>query len=210
MRLPSFRGLRGRLSYANVMATLAFFFALTGGAMAGAKYITTSDTIPSTSDLAGSTYGNPLIAAGKVTSSKIADGAITSSKFDAAAKAPNADLLDGIDSSQFVQGKVFYADVSKDGTVWASRGTSTTNALVLTGDYELTFSQDVTSCAWIVSRTQSQHIGDADPNNQLTAEPLGNFFAGDQNVIRVQVEATTGAGTSSSFTNQAFSLVVVC
>src|SRR5438132_1526471 len=95
MRLPEFRGLRGRLSYANVMATLAFFFALTGGAMAGVKYLSASDTIPPTSDLADSTFGNPVIAAGKVTSGKIADGAITSSKFDASATAPNASLLAG-------------------------------------------------------------------------------------------------------------------
>ena len=94
-------GLGRRLSYANVMATLAFFFALTGGAMAGAKFIVAADTIPATSDLAGSTYGNPMIAAGKVTSGKIADGVITSSKFNASAIAPNADRLDGLDSSAF-------------------------------------------------------------------------------------------------------------
>jgi hypothetical protein len=207
--IQRFHGLQRRLSYANVMATLAFFFALTGAATAGVKYIATTDPIPSTSDLTG-TYGNPLIGTGKVTTAKIADGAITSAKFDSSALAPNADKLDGIDSSQFVQGKVFYADVSRDGTVWASRGTLTTNALVLTGDYELTFQQDVTQCAWIVSRTQSQHTGDADPNNQLTAEPLGNFFAGDQDVIRVQAQATSGAGAGGTFVDQAFSLVVVC
>ena len=36
-------GLRRRLSYANVMVTLALFWALTGGAMAGAKYLTAND-----------------------------------------------------------------------------------------------------------------------------------------------------------------------
>jgi hypothetical protein len=94
-------GLRRRLTYANVIATLALFFALTGGAMAGVKYLVAADTIPATSDLAGSTYGNPQIAAGKVTSDKIANGAITSSKFDSSALAPNADKLDGLDSSAF-------------------------------------------------------------------------------------------------------------
>jgi hypothetical protein len=94
-------GLRRRLTYANVIATLALFFAMTGGAMAGAKFIVATDTIPATSDLAGSTYGNPQIAAGKVTTNKIANGAITSSKFDASAVAPNADKLDGLDSSAF-------------------------------------------------------------------------------------------------------------
>jgi hypothetical protein len=106
MRLPRFRGLRGRLSYANVIATLALFFALTGGAMATGKYLTTTDPITS-GDLAGSTYGSPVIAAGKVTTGKIldgavttgkiADGAITSSKFDSAATAPNAAKLAGFD-----------------------------------------------------------------------------------------------------------------
>ena len=94
MRIPRFQGLRGRLSYANVMATFAFFFALTGGALAGVKYILASDVISATSDLAGSTYGNPLIANGK----------ITSAKFAPTAKAPDADRLDGIDSTQFLSG----------------------------------------------------------------------------------------------------------
>jgi hypothetical protein len=80
MRLPRFKGLRRRLSYANVMATLAFFFALTGAATAGVKYIVATDSIPATSDLGGSTYGNPQIAAGKVTNGKIADGAVTTGK----------------------------------------------------------------------------------------------------------------------------------
>jgi hypothetical protein len=95
MGIPGFRGLRGRLSYANVMATLAFFFALTGGAMAGTKYLTASDQI-NAGDLAGSTYGTPVIA----------DGAITSAKFAPTAKAPDADTLDGIDSTAFLSGYV--------------------------------------------------------------------------------------------------------
>jgi hypothetical protein len=93
MRIPRFQGLRGRLSYANVMATLAFFFALTGGAMAAPKYLTANDPI-NAGDLAGSTYGTPVIAAGK----------ITSAKFAPTAKAPDADNLDGIDSTQFFSG----------------------------------------------------------------------------------------------------------
>lgn len=102
MRLPRFGGLGRRLSYANVMATLALFFALTGGAMAAAKVLMSTDTIPAGSDLTG-TYGSPLIASGKVTTAKIADGAVTTAKFNSSAKAPNADTLDGLDSSAFVQ-----------------------------------------------------------------------------------------------------------
>lgn len=93
--------MRNRLSYANVIATLALFFALTGGAWAAtSKYLMASDPITQ-GDLAGSTYGNPVIAAGKVTTAKIADGAITSAKFASSAKAPDADKLDGNDASAF-------------------------------------------------------------------------------------------------------------
>lgn len=96
------RGLRRTLSYANVMATLAFFFALTGGTMAATKYLQATDPITD-GDLTGSTYATPVIASGKVTTGKVAVGAITTAKFDASAIAPNSDTLDGLDSSVFVQ-----------------------------------------------------------------------------------------------------------
>ena len=94
--------MRRRLTYANVIATIALFFALTGGAWAAAsKYLMASDPITQ-GDLAGSTYGNPVIATGKVTTGKITDGAVTTAKFDGSALAPNADLLDGVDSRWYV------------------------------------------------------------------------------------------------------------
>src|SRR5262245_46066527 len=114
-------GLRRRLSYANVMATLAFFFALTGGAMAGVKYVTASDTIPATSDLTG-TYGNPQIANGKVTTPKIADGAITTAKFNSSALAPNADKLDSLDSSAFAAAGSSYTKSESDALYLGSNG----------------------------------------------------------------------------------------
>jgi hypothetical protein len=48
--------IRPRLTYANVIATLALFLALTGSATAGAKYLTASELI-NAGDLAGSTDG---------------------------------------------------------------------------------------------------------------------------------------------------------
>ena len=109
MGRPRFHGLRGRLSYANVMATLALFFALTGGAMAANKYLQATDQI-SAGDLAGSTYGNPVVA----------NGAISSGKFAPTAKAPDADALDGIDSTAFLSGYV--CGTAADSTVSVPAG----------------------------------------------------------------------------------------
>jgi hypothetical protein len=58
------------------VAFVALFFALGSGALAANKYILSTDTIPS-GDLAGSTYGNPLIANGAVSNTKLANPALT-------------------------------------------------------------------------------------------------------------------------------------
>jgi hypothetical protein len=97
------------LSYANLVATLALFFALTGTAAATGKYLLASDPITA-GDLAGSSYGIPVIAAGK----------ITSTTFAPTAKAPDADTLDGIDSTQFLSGYV--GGSSADSTVSVPSG----------------------------------------------------------------------------------------
>jgi hypothetical protein len=67
--------MRRKLTYANVMATLAFFFALSGGAMAVTKYLTANDPIVA-GDLAGSTYGDPVIADGAVANAKLANSSV--------------------------------------------------------------------------------------------------------------------------------------
>jgi hypothetical protein len=101
-----------------------------------------------------------------------------------------------------LRGKIFYADVAADGTVYASRGTSTTNATVPLA-YNVVFDRDVGSCAWIVSRATDPGVGDWNPSVQLTAFGLKSF---GQDPNTVQVRADTVNGTS----RQPFSLLVVC
>ena len=81
----------------NVIGYLALFFALTGVAYAAGP-LKAGD--PAGGDLTG-TYPNPSIAGHAVTGSKLADGAVTTGKFDPSAKAPDADKLDGLDSGDF-------------------------------------------------------------------------------------------------------------
>jgi hypothetical protein len=72
------------------VAFVALFFALGGGAMAANTYIRASDPIPS-GDLAGSTYGSPVIAGGAVTTGKLANGAVTNGKLANSSLSVNTD-----------------------------------------------------------------------------------------------------------------------
>src|SRR5262249_27259165 len=88
------------------VALVALFVALGGTAVAaGPSFLKAVDVIPS-GDLAGSTYGNPVITSGAVDGTKLASGAVDTSKFSSTAKAPNADTLDGLDSTAFMRGAV--------------------------------------------------------------------------------------------------------
>lgn len=60
----------------NVVAYVALFFALCGGAFAANTYVRSTDTI-SEGDLAGSTYGKPVIANGVVTNGKLTTSSLT-------------------------------------------------------------------------------------------------------------------------------------
>lgn len=68
-----------KLTYPNVVATVALFFALTGTAAAGVKYLEWGS--PAAGDLAG-TYPNPTIAANAVSGAKVADNSLTGADID--------------------------------------------------------------------------------------------------------------------------------
>jgi hypothetical protein len=173
-----FSGLRRWLSYANVMATLALFFALSGSAMAGVKYLTASDPITS-GDLAGSTYGTPVIAAGQVTSAKIADGAITSSKFAASATAPNATELAGHASTDFplvvARGSVTFSgfDLTPGGCIST---TSVDIPSLTTSDVAIADGTDITVSDLSVTAVFSHDDATLQPDLEIT---VCNVTSGD-------------------------------
>jgi hypothetical protein len=148
------RSLRRRISYANVLATLALFFALTGGAAAVGKYLTASDPITA-GDLAGSTYGNPVIAAEKVTTGKIADAAVSAAKI-ADDAVSTAKLVDGaVSAAKLATGVRMWAVMKADGTLTDSSGAIagpfTGKSPNSTGAYQVLFTTSITHCSAVAS-----------------------------------------------------------
>jgi hypothetical protein len=106
-------------------------------------------------DLAGSTYGNPLIAAGKVTTGKLADGAVTSSKLaDGAVTSPK------LGASARMWAKIRWDDSNHTATV-ASASKSGVTASVDFDDTAIGVNfgagtPDLRSCASVVT---TDHYG---------------------------------------------------
>ena len=116
------------LTYANVMSTIAVFGVLGGGAYAAAqigprdikrnavrsKHIKKNQVarkhlkrnVVSAAKIASGAVTGSKLAGGAVTGDKLADGAVTGPKVDESTLGivPNADLIDGVDSSDLVRG----------------------------------------------------------------------------------------------------------
>jgi hypothetical protein len=94
-----FKIARERLSYANVIATVALFVALGGGAYA-AKVAKNS---VGASQIKKNAVGTSEVAAGAVGSSEVVDGSLVGADVaeSTLGQVPSADALDGLDSSAF-------------------------------------------------------------------------------------------------------------
>jgi hypothetical protein len=121
--------IRHRLTYANIMSTIAVFAALGGGAYAAAqigpddiqrnavrsKHIKKNQVgrkhlkrkAVSTAKIAGGAVTGVKLRNGAVTETKLADGAVTGAKVEESTLGivPNADLIDGVDSTELMRGR---------------------------------------------------------------------------------------------------------
>jgi hypothetical protein len=130
-------GLRTKLSYANVMATIAVFLALVGGAWAigknsiGPRQIR-PDAVRSSElktgavkpqDIAAGAVGTDKLADGGVTTEKLADGAATGAKVDEAS-------LGEVPSAATARSTSLYARVAPNGDVIEEDSRGITDAMV--------------------------------------------------------------------------------
>lgn len=136
-----FKAVRGRLTYANVMSTLAVFGVLGGGAYAAAT-INSGDVVNNSLKSADLKDGDGVRSA-DVRDDSLAGGGLTGADIDEsllgqvpqAAQAGNADTLDGSNSTDFLGANAKAADANlldgKDSNVFQEVGSEAWRALPL-------------------------------------------------------------------------------
>jgi hypothetical protein len=131
-----------KLTYANVVATLALFIAI-GGASAFAA-----------SQLGKNTVGTKQLKNNAVSAAKIKNGAVTQAKISSAAQAAlkGATGLQGPKGEAGAPATKLFAVVSADGKLIRGSGViSTSQGETKEGVYTVIFNQDVSACAFIAT-----------------------------------------------------------
>jgi hypothetical protein len=150
---------RRHLTYANVMATVAVFLALGGGALAATK-------------LARNSVGARQLQNGSVNGSKVADNSLTGADINAgtlgqvprAGNASNSSLLGGLPAGAFQQ-QATWALVRDNGTILVQSGGVSLTDHSTTGGYFLDMGVPV------VGRLLITTISDFNQGSGTTADP---------------------------------------
>ena len=157
--------IRNRLTYANVMSSIAVFLVIGGGAAFAAlgkntvgtkqlknNAVTTAKIkkeAVATAKIKGAAIDASKLANESVTTEKIAKDAVTGEKVNEATlgTVPNASKLDGKDPGEFVsKSALLWAIVDENGTLVAGSGATAATRLS-EGNFRLTFNRVVTGCA---------------------------------------------------------------
>ncbi len=176
-----------KLSYSNVMATVAVFIALGAGAYAAG--------------LSRDSVKSKQIAAGAVRTSELAGDAVTSSKV-ADSSLVGADFAPGELSTG---GTPIWAVVTGPGMlVQGSHAVSAQRLFVgqgRLGTYQVTFDRDVTQCALIATLA----VPDSQAADQLAGEVQATYREDDATAAFVRTRASGGAEA-----NRAFQIAAIC
>jgi hypothetical protein len=210
-------GLRGKLTYANVVATIALFAALGGGSFAVAAALK-KDSVGTkqiqkkavkTGELDTGAVTSKKIAAAAVTSAALADGSVTGAKINEAELGP----VPTADKALNVVSVV----VKSDGTVDQSTQQSTSATRAGQGSYVVDFNRDVRECTAVAT------IGNAEPGIPSGAPvppsapitpliPAPGFIGTSQANGNNDAVVVTTRSPNSPFNQEdhGFQLVVVC
>lgn len=218
--------IRNRLTYANVMSSIAVFLML-GGATAFAATKIGANEIKANSIKTGKIVKEAVTAGklknGAVTEAKIADGAVTTNKIanDAVTgdkvkestlgevpSAANAQKVGGQSLAGLVErSQLLWAIVNQAGNLVTGSG-AVTAAKLGTGDYRITFNRTVTACA--TEGTATDITGGAAPAG-AAARIVGTDNRVQTVNTTVDVSLTDPAGASADPAGgDGFAVTVYC
>jgi hypothetical protein len=210
--------IRQRLTYANVMSSLAVFLIL-GGATAFAASKIGANQLKANSVLTGKIKKEAVTTSklknNSVTTSKLADGAVTGSKIVASTLgevplATEAKKLGGQTAASFVlRSSVLWAVVNNSGTLIQGSG-AVSSSKTSTGRYQVTFNRNVTSCVSIGAQTDA---GGGEPPAGTDARIVAtdNVEQPPTEADKVNVTTTNPAGVQEDpASGDGVSVTVVC
>ena len=194
---------RHRLTYANVMSTIAVFCLLGGGAYAASAL--SKNEVKSKHIKPGAVKTSDL-RSDAVKSSKVANGSLLGEDFAADQLPQGPQGPQGTQGPQGPGGEpatALFAVVAADGTLVRGSGVTAAGrpAGFPVGAYQVAFNQDVTNCALIAT------IGriDSQPFNPDEGEIGTAYRDGAANAVFVKTRGSAGAEA-----NRSFHLAVFC
>jgi hypothetical protein len=213
-------GLRGKLTYANVVATIALFAALGGGSFAvaaalkkdsvGTKQIQKKAVKAAELDTGAVT--SKKIAAAAVTSVALADGSVTGAKINESELGPVPTADEALKALNILS-----VVVKSDGTLDQATQENTFATRVNPGSYVVDFNRDVRDCTAVAT------IGNAEPGIPSGAPvppsapvtpvfPAPGFIGTSQANGNNDAVVVTTRNPNSPFNQEdhAFQLAVVC
>ena len=177
----------------NVIAYIALFFALSGGAVAANNALKQGDAAGG--DLTG-TYPNPTIGVGKVDSAKVANDSLTGTDIDESTlgKVGDADTLDGIDSTGFASppSEATHYQLSEQFTVPGDAAPGPPYPLVF-GQLNCHEGDEVTGGGFNLFSWETTQVSASEPNDDFDNEPGGDDNDDDGWQVRVHNTAPTQA-----------------
>jgi hypothetical protein len=189
---------RSRLTYSNVVSSLALFLALSTGAAYAANTVFSTDIVDGevkTPDLATAGVTSLKLAANSVGGGKVIDHTLTAADL-AANSVGSGEVVDFGLTNQDVA--VEFAQIRADSTVANSSGGVTAHKLGA-GTYAVDFGHDISSCGFVMTQGEAG-AGSAGGAITGATDRAGNPEA---------VFATTRTN-ANVLADRAFQLVVVC
>jgi cytoskeletal protein RodZ len=176
--------IRSRVTYANVMSTLAVFLVLGGGAMAAVK-------------LGKNSVGTKQLKVNAVTSAKIKDGAVTGSKVDLSTLGAVPNATDAVNAKTADSAKT--AETAKTATTatTATNATNATNAVNATKAQSATTAENATNATNAATASNALSLGGI-PASEYTQSSCSAINGAVKGFARIDIAAVSKTEISTA------------